>query len=77
MTKSDVEMLINENKKLKLELQKLKSKSDFYTEFSGDVNINTEKDDMTVNVGSTTPVKKRTKNMSVDLGSVRSYDIHS
>ena len=74
MTKADVEMLINENKQLKIELQKLKSKSDFYTEFSNVDNMVTEKED---NDGTLTPLKKRVKNMSLDLNSVKSYDLNS
>jgi regulator of replication initiation timing len=74
MTKKDVEKLITENKQLKIELQKLKSKSDFYTEFSvNDNNITTDKDDQSIKV---TPINRR-KNMSIDLGSVKSYEINS
>ncbi len=76
MTKKDVEELINENKQLKLELQKLKSKSDFYTDnqFSID-NITTEKtvDDAL----KITPQQKRFKNMSIDLSTSKNYDINA
>jgi len=74
MTKSDIEMLINENKQLKLELQKLRSKSDFETEFSGVDNSLTEKDELNHNSGDT-PLNKRFKKMSLDLDSAKSYNI--
>jgi len=77
MTKTDVEMLINENKQLKLELQKLKS-SDFYTEFShNDHNDNTTQTDKDEPLSKATPLKKRLKNISKDLGSLKSYDINA
>jgi len=66
MTKTDVEMLINENKQLKLELQKLKS-SDFHND-----NTQTDKDEP---LSKATPLKKRMNNISKDLDSLKSYDI--
>jgi len=75
MTKSDIEMLINENKMLKLELQKLRSKSEFETEFSGVDNSVTEKSELNHNSEKDTPMNKRFKKMSIDLDSAKSYNI--
>jgi len=75
MTKTDVEKLLAENKLLKVELQKLKSKSDFYTDpelFSNPDNNLTSVED----INKVTPKQGKYKhNSSIDFNSLKAYDL--